>query len=207
MIFLTILIAYLMGSIASSVWVGQLFYGIDVREYGSGNAGATNTIRVLGIKAGIPVLLLDVLKGFFAVYLVYLMPGVPDSTDVKIILGIASVLGHIFPVYVGFRGGKGIATLLGIVVAIHPYAALLSIATFAVIFIISRYVSLSSMLASLAFPFWIIFKYKETELSMIIFSVAVAILVLITHQKNIERLINKEESRISFSKKGNDDNE
>lgn len=205
MIFLTILIAYLMGSIAFSVWVGQIFYGIDVREYGSGNAGATNTIRVLGLKAGIPVLLLDVLKGFFAVYLVHVIPGVPNSTDVKIILGIASVLGHIFPVYVGFRGGKGIATLLGVVIAIHPYAALLSIATFAVVFIITRYVSLSSMLASLAFPFWIIFKYKETELSMIIFSVAVAILVLITHQKNIERLINKEESRISFSKKGNND--
>ena len=205
--FIALLLAYLLGSIASSVWVGKLFYGIDVREYGSGNAGATNTIRVLGLKAGLPVLLIDILKGYAGVNLTYLFSSIPNNVDFRIVLGIATVLGHIFPIYVGFRGGKGIATLLGVIIAVHPHAALLSIATFSVFLVFSRYVSLSSILASLAFPCWIIFKYKETESTLIIFSIAIAVLVLITHQKNIKRLLNGNESKITIFKKRKKDHD
>ncbi|RMG78149.1 MAG: glycerol-3-phosphate 1-O-acyltransferase, partial [Bacteroidetes bacterium] len=146
---IAIVIAYLMGSIPTAVWIGKIFYGIDVREYGSGNAGATNTFRVLGKKAGIPVLIIDILKGFFAVKLSYLFGGDILShnqlINFQLTLGLAALLGHIFPIYVGFRGGKGIATLLGIMIAIHYQAALISFAIFTVIFIASKYVSLSSM--------------------------------------------------------------
>src|SRR5687768_13215686 len=122
-----LLFAYLLGSIPSAVWIGKRFYGIDVREFGSGNAGATNTFRVLGKKAGIPVLLIDIFKGWLAVQLAYLSSYRIDSVEfvnLELVLGIAALIGHIFPVYVGFRGGKGIATLLGVVIGVHPYAAL-----------------------------------------------------------------------------------
>ena len=121
-----LLIAYLIGSVASAVWIGQIFYNTDVREYGSGNAGATNTFRVLGKKAGIGVLLIDSSKGWLSVNLAtlmhlcdlsHLLPGTAPFIDLQLALGIAALLGHIFPIYVGFRGGKGIATLMGILLA------------------------------------------------------------------------------------------
>lgn len=198
---LAILIAYLLGSIATSVWVGQIFYGKDVREYGSGNAGATNTFRVLGVKAGVPVLLIDILKGWLAVKLPMFMDGIPSSTDFQLVLGITSVIGHVFPLYIGFRGGKGIATLLGVLIGIHPEAAELSILTFLVIFLSTRYVSLSSIFAAIAFPVWIVGFYSDSPLSLYVFAVTVAILVVITHKRNIERLIKGEESRARFGKK------
>src|SRR3954465_15189349 len=110
---LVLILAYLFGSIPTAVWIGQAFYGIDVREYGSGNAGATNTFRVLGKKAGIPVLIIDVLKGWLAVNIAFLSRyaiGSVPYVNFQLVLGISSLLGHIFPIYVGFRGGKGIAT-------------------------------------------------------------------------------------------------
>ncbi|MCB0483453.1 MAG: glycerol-3-phosphate acyltransferase, partial [Flavobacteriales bacterium] len=136
-----LLFAYLLGSIPTAVWVGQWFYGIDVREFGSGNAGATNTFRVLGKRAGIPVLLFDILKGFLAVklapYAISALPSSPDFVNYQIILGICALLGHIFPVFVGFRGGKGIATLLGIILAMHTPAAILSVVVFLVVFLLT----------------------------------------------------------------------
>lgn len=190
-------VAYLLGSVPTSVWLGQWFYGKDIREYGSGNAGATNTFRVLGIKAGIPVLLFDIGKGWGAVQLSFFFEYFNRSQEVnfQLALGIFALLGHIFPLYVGFRGGKGIATLLGLMIAIHPQAAGFTLLIFAFVFLITRYVSLGSVIAALAFPVIIIFVYKETIPSMMIFSIFIAILVLITHQKNIERLLSREESR------------
>jgi glycerol-3-phosphate acyltransferase PlsY len=202
--------AYLLGSIPTAVWIGKYFYKIDVREYGSGNAGATNTFRVLGKKAGIPVLLIDVLKGFAAVCLAYLSHYTRNSNqliNLQLVLGIASLVGHIFPIFASFRGGKGIATLLGIILAVHPYAALVSMSIFIVVLLISSYVSLSSMIAAVCFPVVVIGIFKTTAPSLIIFSILIAIMVLITHQKNIERLLRKEESKAKLMKKKKSKNE
>lgn len=200
-----LILAYLIGSVPSAVWVGRTFYGIDVREYGSGNAGATNTFRVLGKKAGFPVLIMDIAKGFLAVKLATIMGNYPQESqqyiNFKLVLGVAGLLGHIFPIYVGFRGGKGVATLLGILSALHPQAALACAGIFLVTFIFSHYVSLSSMTAAVAYPVIMMFGFHETVPTVNIFAMAIAILVLITHQKNIERLLKGTESKVVFLKK------
>ena len=199
-----LLIAYLIGSVPSAVWVGRQFYNTDVREYGSGNAGATNTFRVLGKRAGFVVMIMDILKGLLAVKLAYLIgdydPEGPEFIDFEIALGVCALLGHVFPVYVGFRGGKGVATMLGILVAIHPQAAFFCACIFFTTLFLTRYVSLSSILSGLAFPV-VIMVFYSTNSSINIFSLAVAVLVLITHQRNIERLIRREESKVNFRKK------
>lgn len=204
---LLILLAYLIGSIPSSVWIGKSFYDIDVREHGSGNAGFTNTVRVLGWKAGLPVFLIDILKGYLAVSTVRLfnlyIPGTEDFVNYQLILGACAVMGHIFPIYVGFKGGKGVATLLGLLLAIQPQPTLICIGIFAIFFFTTRYVSLSSMIAGISFPILIIFVFKTTISSLVIFSMIVSILLLLTHQKNIERLLNREESRARIVRRRN----
>ena len=205
---LFLLLAYLIGAFPSAVWLGRTFYNTDVREYGSGNAGATNTFRTLGPKAGIPVLLMDILKGWIAVNLVYFVMDNQLMSDekffeLKLAFGIAAVIGHLFPIYTGFRGGKGIATTLGFMIGIYWEAALLSALVFILTLLISKYVSLSSIIESLAFPFIVIviLGMNNTNSSLIIFSIFVPILSLITHQKNIERLIRQEENKAKFGKK------
>jgi glycerol-3-phosphate acyltransferase PlsY len=162
-IIIGIVVAYLIGSIPSAVWIGRMFWGVDVRNEGSGNAGATNTIRVLGIKAGIPVLLFDVFKGWLAVWLFRFLPFEMltdyQSDLYRILISISAVLGHIFPVYIGFRGGKGIATLLGVGIALYPQAVLVAVAIFIVMLILTGYVSLSSITASVTFPFLVFFFF------------------------------------------------
>ena len=196
-----LLLAYFIGSFPSAVWLGKTLYGIDVREFGSGNAGATNTFRVLGKKAGFPVLIMDVLKGFIAVKLAYFIgdydPQGPEFIDFELALGVCALLGHIFPVYVGFRGGKGVATMLGILLAVHWQAAIICAGVFLITLLLSGFVSLSSMLSGLCFPV-VIMVFYSTNSSINIFSLAVAILVLITHQRNIERLIAFEESPVKW---------
>jgi acyl phosphate:glycerol-3-phosphate acyltransferase len=202
--YVLILFAYLIGSIPTAVWIGKLFYGIDVREHGSGNAGATNTIRVLGYKAGIPVLIIDVLKGFAAVYLYkYLIISGNNTSNLhsEILLCIAALLGHIFPVLAGFKGGKGVATLLGGVVAIAPYAALICVGIFVIVLLIFRYVSLASMMSGVSFPVSCTLLNPDLPNALLIFSVCVALLLLITHRKNIQRLIKREESRFELISK------
>ncbi|MBK7964287.1 MAG: glycerol-3-phosphate 1-O-acyltransferase PlsY [Bacteroidetes bacterium] len=197
-----VLLAYMMASMPSAVWIGKLLYGVDVRDYGSGNAGATNTFRVLGKKAGLPVLILDILKGFVAVKLVWLtakyLPDTQQFVNLELSLGLAALIGHIFPVFAGFRGGKGVATLLGILCAVHIGAALICIAVFMITIFFTHYVSLSSMLSALTFPISIMFIYHETIPGLNIFAMFVCVLVLITHQKNIERLLSGEEGKIAF---------
>jgi acyl phosphate:glycerol-3-phosphate acyltransferase len=204
---LLLITAYLVGSIPSAVWIGRRFYGIDVREHGSGNAGFTNTVRVLGWRAGLPVFLFDVIKGYVAVSLVRLtqlyIPGTADFVNFQLLLGACAVVGHIFPIYVGFKGGKGVATLLGLMLAIQPQPLLICIGIFAVVFFTTRYVSLASMVAGISFPILIIFVFQTTILSLIIFSMIVSILLLLTHQKNIERLLNKEESKAKIIRRKN----
>jgi len=202
-----LLAAYILGSIPSAVWIGKYFFKIDVREYGSGNAGATNTFRVLGKKAGIPVLAIDVLKGFASVKLAFLQNVIPHDVtsnpfmNLMLALGIAALLGHIFPVFAAFRGGKGIATLLGIVFAVMWEAALIAVLLFLLVLIISKYVSLGSMLAGLAFPVLIIFVFEGQAPSLKVFSGVIAVLVLVTHQKNITRLAQGVENKTYFFKK------
>jgi len=204
---LFVLLAYLTGAFPSAVWVGKTFYKIDVREFGSGNAGATNTFRVLGKKAGIPVLIMDIFKGWLSVNYISFLTNFPQSEEaifeVQLAFGIAAVIGHLFPVYTGFRGGKGIATLLGLLVGLNPIAAITSIVVFIIVFLISKYVSLASILASVAFPVVVFFilDQKDVNSSLELFSVFVPILTLITHQKNIERLLRGEETKVKFDKK------
>lgn len=204
---LLLVTAYLIGSIPSAVWIGRRFYGVDVREHGSGNAGFTNTVRVLGWKAGLPVFLIDVIKGYVAVSLIRFtqlyIPGTADFVNFQLLLGACTVIGHIFPIYVGFKGGKGVATLLGLMLAIQPQPLLICIGIFAVVFLTTRYVSLASMVAGISFPILIIFVFKTTILSLIIFSMIVSILLLLTHQKNIERLLNREESKAKIIRRKN----
>lgn len=201
---LGLLVAYLVGSIPSAVWVGRTFYNIDVREYGSGNAGATNTFRVLGKKPGIAVLIMDILKGFLAVKLAFIMGDYdsqsPEFIDFELALAVCGILGHIFPVFVGFRGGKGVATMLGILIGIHPQAAVICALSFIITLYLSGYVSLSSMISGIVFPI-VIMVFYSTNSSINIFSLAVAILILVTHQRNIERIIRKEESRVKWYRK------
>lgn len=197
-----ILLAYLLGSIPTSVWIGRYFYSIDVREHGSGNAGSTNTIRTLGMKPGIVVLAVDLLKGFLAVNLIRLthifIPGSQDFINFQLVLGAAAILGHIFPVYIGFKGGKGVATMFGMILAINTIPTLICVGIFLLVLFITKYVSLSSMVAGSAFPILLIFVFHTSFISLIVFSLVVAALLLITHQKNIERLIRKEESKATF---------
>jgi len=196
---LLIICAYLIGSIPTAVWVSKYLYGIDIRDYGSGNAGATNTYRVLGPKLGTFVMTIDILKGVCATSLYLLIPYYMhdewDRTNLMVGLGLASVVGHIFPIWADFRGGKGVATLFGMVLAIQPLVALCCVAVFLLVLFLTRFVSLSSILASVAFAVFILFIFNEKEPLYRGFAIAVALMVLLTHQKNIVRLINGEESR------------
>jgi acyl phosphate:glycerol-3-phosphate acyltransferase len=200
-----LLFAYLLGSIPSAVWIGKMFYNTDVREHGSGNAGATNAFRVLGKKAGLPVLFIDILKGWLAVNMAYIVADITvaksDIVELQLVFGIAALMGHIFPIWASFRGGKGIATLLGITLAVHPQAALLSVLIFALVFFATHYVSLSAISGAFAFPFGLVLLYKCNFPSLIAFGLFTSVLVLITHQKNIERLIRKQESKVYLGKK------
>ncbi|MFO7370227.1 MAG: glycerol-3-phosphate 1-O-acyltransferase PlsY [Bacteroidales bacterium] len=197
-----LVLAYLIGSIPTSVWIGRSVFGIDVRERGSKNAGATNAMRVFGWKVGLTVLIIDMLKGWLAVNLIHLtnyyIPETGDFIEFQLLLGIAAILGHIFPVYVGFRGGKGVATLFGLILAINPEPTLLCVGIFAITLVVTKYVSLSSMVAGFAFPVMVIFVFKTTTPSLVIFSLIIAGLLLFTHQKNIERLLRREEKKVLF---------
>ncbi|KAA2240106.1 glycerol-3-phosphate 1-O-acyltransferase PlsY [Chitinophaga agrisoli] len=199
---LFLICAYMIGSIPTAVWVSKGVFGMDIREYGSGNAGATNTFRVLGPKAGTFVMVVDMLKGVIAVRLSYMLPYYQDTehltqlVNFQIGLGLAAVVGHIFPIWAGFRGGKGIATLFGLVLAIQPIVAICCVAVFLMILFLTRYVSLSSIIASIAFPILILYIFNEPEVFYRIFAIAVALMVVLTHQKNIARLITGNENKV-----------
>ena len=201
---LVIVLAYLIGSIPTSVWVSKGFFQIDIREYGSGNAGATNTYRILGPRWGTLVMVVDMLKGIAAVKLAFLLPHYIDNpiqlVNLQIGLGLAAVLGHIFPVWAEFRGGKGVATLFGMVLGIQPNVALCCVGVFLLVLFLTRYISLSSILASIAFPVFILVIFNEPEHLYRIFAIAVALMVLLTHQKNIGRLFKGSESKVPILK-------
>ncbi len=200
----SLIIAYLLGSIPTAVWVGKALYKIDLREHGSKNAGATNAIRTLGIKTGLFVLVVDALKGLAAVNLVLFFPEIfpGDNTRIlfQLLLGVMALLGHIFPVFAKFRGGKGIATLGGIIIALFPGTVLICLGVFALGFLITRIVSVGSILAAITFPIVVIFLDKDSVLAEQVFSIIVAVFVPLTHRKNIFRLFKCEENKLDFKK-------
>jgi glycerol-3-phosphate acyltransferase PlsY len=197
-------IAYILGSIPTAIWAGRVFRGIDIREHGSGNAGAANAIRVLGWKTGVPVLLIDMAKGWLAAMLpVFFGLAEPDTaliTNLQIGTGLTAILGHIFPVFAKFRGGKGVATAAGVLLAVHPLLTLSCLGVFLIVFLITRIVSVSSMSAGIAFPILLFVFFDTPSLIFRIFSIFVAIALLITHKNNIKRLIKGEEKKL-FGKK------
>jgi glycerol-3-phosphate acyltransferase PlsY len=202
--FLLIITAYLIGSIPTALLISRKYFGIDIREYGSGNMGATNAFRILGSKFGTIIMVLDVLKGMLAVGLFYLLPFYVSNeferTNFMIALGLSAVIGHIFPVFADFKGGKGVATILGMLLAIQPFVALTCIGVFLVVLFLTRYVSLSSILGAIMLPICVLWIWNEDELTYRIFAILVAAMVIITHQKNINRIIKGAENRVPILK-------
>lgn len=202
--FILIILAYFIGSIPTAIIISKAFFNIDIREYGSGNMGATNTFRVLGPKFGTIVMVGDMLKGILAVSLYNLLPyyltNELDRTNLMIGLGLAAVIGHIYPIWADFRGGKGVATLFGMVLAIQPIVAINCVGVFLLVLYLTRYVSLSSILAGVALPICVLWIYNEKEVFYRVFAVAVAALIVLTHQKNISRLLKGNEGRVPILK-------
>ena len=204
LIILLSVVAYLLGSIPTSVWISKAYFGFDIRGHGSGNAGATNTFRVLCKQVGTVVLFMDVIKGVTAASLVHYLGGIEHGTDrfinLQLLFGLLAVVGHIFPVFEQFKGGKGIATLFGMLIGIHYVLALAILGLFIVVLLLTKYVSLSSILAAIAFPILTIFVFKRDEPLLIAFGIAAAVMVILTHKKNITRLLNGEESKAKLFK-------
>ncbi|MCC6399043.1 MAG: glycerol-3-phosphate 1-O-acyltransferase PlsY [Bacteroidetes bacterium] len=207
------ILSYLIGSIPTSIIVARKARGIDIRHYGSGNAGGTNVIRVLGWKAGLFVIALDMAKGMVATMLVArLMEGpIPfsnatpfdDFTVVQIIAGCSAILGHIWTVFAGFKGGKGIATAGGMLIGIAPIEVAVSFGVFAVVFLLTHYVSLGSLSAAVAFPLTMFFRENVFMVdvpgygTLIFFSIGISLLIIYTHRSNIVRLLRGKENRIA----------
>ena len=200
MIATILVLAYLLGSIPTSIWLGKALMGTDLRKHGSGNAGTTNAFRVLGKPIGIIVLIVDMGKGFLAVSLSHFQSEIDTGSEslmiLRIGLGVLAVIGHILPVLAGFKGGKGVATMAGVGLALHPLVALIAMGVYLLIFLISRVSALGSLVAVISYPVWMIFVFQTDYSSLQIFSVFVPILVIITHRSNISRLLNGNENRM-----------
>jgi glycerol-3-phosphate acyltransferase PlsY len=198
-VFLAFLLAYLLGSIPSAVWLGMWLHGIDVREHGSKNAGATNSFRVLGKRTGIMVLVLDVSKGVLSMMVCMLLLKQTESMIYQMVSAGICVLGHVIPVFAGFRGGKGVATSLGVFLGLNPLTALTCILVFLLVFMATRYVSLSSITAAFLLPFISFFIYHQEAIEVIYFNIILSLIVILAHHKNIKRLIAGEEQRMNFN--------
>ena len=196
--------AYLAGSLPFSLWTGKLFFNTDIRDHGSGNAGATNAWRVLGWKAGLPVLLLDTGKGLAATFLPYINSSLTSDPDLllwmRILCGASAALGHIYPVLAGFRGGKAVATLFGVVIGLMPLPAAGSLLVFIIIFLLLRMVSPGSIMAGISLPI-LAFILTDHQIQLMVFSLAIACTVMLTHRSNIRRLARGEESKICLGQR------
>jgi glycerol-3-phosphate acyltransferase PlsY len=199
---LILLLSYLAGSIPTSIIIGRLFFGKDLREYGSGNAGGTNAFRVYGWRGGIPTMIVDVGKGVIATLLVSRLPAPPAVPHeiLQIAAGSAAVVGHIWTVFAGFRGGKGVGTAAGMVASLYPIALLFSLPLFAVVLLVGGYVSLASMAAAVSFPFLLLAidaaGIQEVSPILFWFSIPLALLIVFTHRSNIRRLAAGTENRV-----------
>jgi glycerol-3-phosphate acyltransferase PlsY len=203
-------LSYLVGSIPGSVWVGKLLYGKDLRNYGSGNAGATNAFRVLGWKAGLLATVVDLGKGLLTagVIATIRIDDLPSGiefwhieTFVRLLAGVVAVIGHMFPVWASFRGGKGVNTAAGVLLALTPITMMITLGVFALVLFSSRYVSLASLTAVVAFPSTVairkyLFHVESLDSSLLVVSTALALAIIFAHRANIRRLLNGTESRI-----------
>lgn len=212
-----VILSYLIGSIPNSIIISKAVSGIDIRNHGSGNAGGTNVMRVLGWKYGLIVIFLDALKGAVAVVIISRLFYGPlpfenvspfdDFTLVQIIAGMSAVIGHIWTVFAGFKGGKGIATALGMLLTLITVDMLIAIAVFGLVVLISRYVSLGSILAAISVPATLFIRENLFHVdipgysTLFPFIIGVTALVIFTHRKNLIRLVNGNENKISFRKK------
>ncbi len=222
-------VSYLIGSIPTSIIAGKMLRGIDVRDYGSGNAGGTNAFRVLGWKAGLAVTVLDIVKGavgaisvvvFFEANPIGALPDI-NPIALRLLAGLSAVFGHVFTVFAGFRGGKGVSTAAGMMFGIAPVTTLIVLGIFLLTIFLSRYVSVASMLAALAFPLIIavrkyifdlgggldyyiklfntnVFIHDSLDYHLLIFGFIVAAAILYTHRANIRRLLSGSENRVKF---------
>jgi glycerol-3-phosphate acyltransferase PlsY len=196
---LAFLASYLLGSIPSAVWLGKYLHGIDVREHGSKNAGATNCFRVLGKRTGTLVLAMDISKGVLSMLLsIYLLKETGSMLLLMLAAGIC-VLGHVFPVFAGFRGGKGVATSLGVFLGLNPLTAVTCILVFLVVFLLTRYVSLASITAAFLLPFISYFVFHQEESERLWFNMILSGIVILAHRKNIKRLWKGEEQRMNLN--------
>lgn len=207
---LMLFLCYLVGSIPASLWAGRLLHGVDVRRHGSGNAGATNAFRVLGWRAGTIAMIVDLGKGLLAAGLIpmfFLAPeglglGVWEADTVMHILGgLAAVVGHIFPVWARFKGGKGVNTSAGVLFALTPVTTAITLGVFAVVLFSSRYVSLASVTAAVAFPSTVairryVFGIESLDPSLLVFGILLGLAVIVAHRANIQRLLDGSESRV-----------
>jgi glycerol-3-phosphate acyltransferase PlsY len=201
-----ITIAYLVGSIPTAIIYGKIFRGIDIREHGSGNAGATNVFRVMGWKSGLIVLLIDITKGLIATLFIYKIAinSVPfEPVLIQIIAGLSAVFGHIWTIFAGFKGGKGVGTGAGMIIGIIPEAVLAALIIFIITVGLTRFVSLGSVLASITIPFYLFFKkiFFQGNISktIMLFALFIPILIIYTHRSNIVRLLNGTENKIKLS--------
>ncbi len=208
-----IALSYLAGSIPTAVIISKLFFGFDIRERGSGNMGSTNAFRVLGVKWGIIVQVVDILKGVLAVVVIsHLFTGAmpfvnrtpfEDITVLRLIAGASAVLGHIFSAFVKFRGGKGINTATGMLIAIAPVDVGIALICFLIVVFASGYISLGSIVAAITIPTAMCVRYNILHVNiagyhtMIFFCIGIALLVIYTHRTNIKRLISGNESRFA----------
>lgn len=201
LVVLFIVLAYLIGSIPTALWIGRSTHGVDIREHGSKNAGATNTFRILGRKCGWIVLTIDVLKGLAASSLPLIFAEDYSKNELllfQISTSLVCIIGHIFPVFAQFRGGKGVASALGIIIGLNPVSACISVVIFLFVFLVSRYVSLGAIITSITYPFVSFFIVKEESSLMIIFTTLLGLLVVLAHWKNIRRLMNGAESKMNL---------
>ena len=199
-----IILAYLIGSIPTALIISKKYFGIDIRDYGSGNMGATNTFRVLGKRYGTIVMICDILKGMAAVSLFYFLPFYLNNelarTNFMIGLGLASVIGHVFPIFADFKGGKGVATLFGMLLVVQPIVAICCVVVFLLALFLTRYVSLSSVLGAIMLPISVLWIWNEEEFLYRLFALIIAVMVVLTHQKNIGRILRGVETRVPILK-------
>ena len=200
-----IIVAYILGSVPNALWIGKVFKGIDIREHGSKNTGSTNAARVLGAKLGILTLILDISKGAIPVALSLFMKAdlLENITGISnldfIMIGIFAIVGHSFSIFMKFKGGKAVATTVGVFIVLVPKALLLAAAVFFVIFALTRYVSVSSITAAISLPIFIFFLYGDIPYT--VFGGIITILIIVKHKSNIQRLLNGTESRFTINKK------
>lgn len=211
-----ILLSYLVGSIPSSIWVGKLVKGVDIRNHGSGNAGATNTFRLLGWRPGVAVLIIDFCKGFISSFwisqLAYYIGSGPVALFsfwevdpfLKILCGIVAIIGHMFPIFANFDGGKGMATAAGMLCGIEPVSVGIAAVVFTAVMFSSRYVSLASLVAAFIYPLVLVsLRYGfgwNLDGSILIFGAIAGIGIIIKHRGNIRRLLNGTENQVSSFK-------